>query len=171
VNHRVSEAQKIIWRVRRLGVFIKQKDLIDDGLRKEMIAKLPTDEVVRKDVELLLEGFDLAVKQVRELRRRLIELAREGVDDRGVPSYSRRGLGTCGYVPGVHRHAVPLQEQRKAVEIYGHRLGTPPEWRWTGTVADAQAVQQTLKKRDPWRKPGRRWCRRTMCLPTNMKGG
>jgi transposase len=77
VSHRVSEAQKIIWRVRRLGVFIKQKDLADDGLRKEMIGKLPADEVVRKDVELLLEGFDLAVKQVHEMKRRLIDLAKK----------------------------------------------------------------------------------------------
>jgi transposase len=77
VNHRVSEAQKIIWRVRRLGVFIKQKDLIDDELRKEMIGKLPADEVVRKDIELLLEGFDLAIKQVAEMRRRLIEMAKK----------------------------------------------------------------------------------------------
>jgi len=50
VRHRVSEAQKIIWRVRRLGVFVKQKDLADEGLRKEMIGKLPADEGVRKDV-------------------------------------------------------------------------------------------------------------------------
>jgi transposase len=77
VGHRVSEAQKIIWRVRRLGVFIKQKDLIDDGLRKEMIDKLPADEVARKDVELLLEGYDLAVRQTREMKRRLIELAKK----------------------------------------------------------------------------------------------
>ena len=77
VSHRVSEAQKIIWRVRRLGVFIRQKDLIDHGLRKEMIARLPGDEIVRKDVDLLLEGFDLAMKQVHEMRRRLIELAKK----------------------------------------------------------------------------------------------
>jgi transposase len=77
VAHRVSEAQKIIWRVRRLGVFIKQKDLINDGLRKEMIGKLPADDVARKDVESLLEGFDLAVKQTREMKRRLIDLARK----------------------------------------------------------------------------------------------
>ena len=66
----------MIWRVRRLGVFIKQKDLIDDGLRKEMIAKPPVEEVVRKDIEPLLEGLDLAVKQAHELWRRLIELAK-----------------------------------------------------------------------------------------------
>ena len=77
IGHRVSEAQKIIWRVRRLGVFIKQKDLIDDGLRKGMIDKLPADEVARKDVELLLEGYDLAVRQTREMKRRLIELAKK----------------------------------------------------------------------------------------------
>jgi transposase len=77
VRHRVSEGQKIIWRVRRLGVFIKQKDLEDDGLRKEMIAKLPADEVACQDVELLLEGYDLALKQTRQLKRRLIELAKK----------------------------------------------------------------------------------------------
>lgn len=77
VSHRVSEAQKIIWRVRRLGVFIKQKDLIDARRRAEMIRALPCDEVVSKDVESLLEGFDLALKQVHEMRRRLIELAKK----------------------------------------------------------------------------------------------
>lgn len=75
VAHRVSEAQKIIWRVRRLGVFIKQKDLIDTERRGKMLKALPADEVVRQDVESLLEGFDLALKQVREMRRRLIDLA------------------------------------------------------------------------------------------------
>jgi transposase len=77
VAHRVSEALKIIWRVRRLGVFIKQKDLTDDGLRKEMINKLPADDVARQDVELLLEGYDLAMKQTHELKRRLISLSRK----------------------------------------------------------------------------------------------
>jgi len=76
VAHRVSEAQKIMWRVRRLGVFVKHKELADQALRKEMIARLPADEVVRKDVESLLEGFDLAQKQVQDMRRRLIDLAK-----------------------------------------------------------------------------------------------
>jgi transposase len=77
VAHRVSEAQKIIWRVRRLGVFIKQKDLIDTERRAETFEVLPSDEVLRRDVESLLEGFDLALKQVQEMRRRLIELAKK----------------------------------------------------------------------------------------------
>ncbi|HEY1686425.1 MAG TPA: transposase [Tepidisphaeraceae bacterium] len=77
VGHRVSEAQKIIWRVRRLGVFVLQKDLADDELREEMINKLPANEVARKDVELLMEGYDLAMRQTQEMKRRLIELAKK----------------------------------------------------------------------------------------------
>ena len=63
--------------MRRLGVFIKQKDLIDTERRGEMLKALPADEVVRQDVESLLEGFDLALKQVREMSRRLIDLAKK----------------------------------------------------------------------------------------------
>jgi transposase len=77
VAHRVSEAQKIIWRVRRLGVFIKQKDLLDAERRAQMVKALPPNEVTKQDVQSLLEGFDLALKQVQEMRRRLIELAKK----------------------------------------------------------------------------------------------
>ena len=77
VTHRVSEPQKIMWRVRRLGVYVKHKDLLDDLRRGEMVKALPADEVVKKDVESLLEGFDLALKQVLDMRRRLIELAKK----------------------------------------------------------------------------------------------
>jgi transposase len=89
VRHRVSEGLKIIWRVRRLGVFIKQKDLIDAastaaikagstrigacGLRKELMEKLPAVKSAREDVALLLEGYDLAVRQVKTMKSRLIE--------------------------------------------------------------------------------------------------
>lgn len=59
------------------GGFIKRKDLADGDLRKEMIAKLPADELARYDVELLLERYDLAVKQTLEMKRRLIDLARK----------------------------------------------------------------------------------------------
>ncbi len=82
VRHRVSEGLKIIWRVRRLGVFIKQKDLLDaggagsdglNGLRKELMSKLPASQVAREDVELLLAGYDLACRQVKTMKSRLIE--------------------------------------------------------------------------------------------------
>jgi transposase len=77
VGHRVREALKIIWRVRGLGVFIHEKDLIEPELRKEMLQKLPSDEILRRDIELLLEGYDVAAKQVHQLRRHLIQQARK----------------------------------------------------------------------------------------------
>ena len=91
VRHRVSEGLKIIWRVRRLGVFIKQKDLADtaavaavagkspgganglNGLRKELMSRLPASPVAREDVELLLAGYDQACRQVTTMKSRLIE--------------------------------------------------------------------------------------------------
>jgi transposase len=76
VGHRVSEAQKIIWRVRRLGVFVKEKDLADPKLRKAMLAQV-SDTVALEDVQLLLEGYDQAASQARQMRSRLIELARK----------------------------------------------------------------------------------------------
>jgi transposase len=76
VRHRVSEANKIIWRVRRLGVFVTETHLKDDLKRQAMIGQLPDDPIVREDIKLLLEGYDLAARQVCELRRRLIELGK-----------------------------------------------------------------------------------------------
>ena len=41
VRHRVSEANKILWRVRRLGVFVTEADLKDDARRQAMLEQLP----------------------------------------------------------------------------------------------------------------------------------
>jgi len=41
VRHRVSEANKILWRVRRLGVFVTEADLKDDARRQAMLERLP----------------------------------------------------------------------------------------------------------------------------------
>lgn len=77
VRHRVSEANKIVWRVRRLGVFVSEAHVKDDLKREAMINALPEDAIIREDVKLLLKGYDLASEQVVELRRRLIELGKK----------------------------------------------------------------------------------------------
>jgi transposase len=88
VRHRVSEANKIIWRVRRLGVFVTETDLKDATRRQAMMDQLPggggkedskdgVGAVMRDDVKLLLKGYDLAGEQVIELRRRLVTLGRK----------------------------------------------------------------------------------------------
>jgi transposase len=77
VRHRVSEALKVIWRVRRLGVTVKEKDLSDEQRRSVMLESLPQDKVVREDVKLMLEGYDKACEQVKQLKSRLIALGKE----------------------------------------------------------------------------------------------
>lgn len=76
VRHRVSEANKIVWRVRRLGVFVTETHLKDDLKREAMVSALPQDAIIRDDVKLLLKGYDLAGEQVVELRRRLVKLGK-----------------------------------------------------------------------------------------------
>lgn len=76
VRHRVAEALKLVWRVRRLGVFVREKDLADAGRRAAMLEQLPPDETARADVRVMLDGYDAAAKQVGELRSRLIGLAK-----------------------------------------------------------------------------------------------
>ncbi len=79
VRHRVSEALKVVWRVRRLGVFIKERDLADAGRRAAMRGKLPAGaegDTARADVEVMLDGYDSAAEQVKQLKGRLIELAK-----------------------------------------------------------------------------------------------
>ena len=77
VRHRVSEALKVVWRVRRLGVTVKEKDLWDARRRSVMMEALPDEDVVSQDVKLMLEGYDKASEQVKQLRIRLIALGKE----------------------------------------------------------------------------------------------
>jgi transposase len=77
VRHRVSEGLKVIWRVRRLGVLIREKDLIDLDRRAAMIDKMPANDVVREDLDVMLSGYDRASEQVMLLRRRLIQMVKE----------------------------------------------------------------------------------------------
>ena len=76
VAHRVSEAQKIIWRARRMGVFILEKDVRDEQLRAKVLGQLPEGQTVREDLELMIKGYDRATEQVTLLRRRMIQLAK-----------------------------------------------------------------------------------------------
>jgi len=75
VSRRVSEGHKIIWRARGFGVIVLHRDLIDPARRKRMLESLPAQPTVQQDVQLLLEGFDQLAGQVKQLRRRLVELS------------------------------------------------------------------------------------------------
>jgi transposase len=76
VPHRVREALRVIWFLRRFGVFAREKDLADEATRAALLGRLPQEPSPRQDLELLLEGYDLAAEQVVTMRRRLVESSR-----------------------------------------------------------------------------------------------
>lgn len=80
VRHRVSEALKVVWRARRLGVFVKERDLADAGRRAAMLEQLPAGEdegaTARLDLRVMLDGYDSAAAQVRQLKGRLVALSK-----------------------------------------------------------------------------------------------
>jgi transposase len=92
VSHRVSEGNKVIWRVRQVGVFVKHKDLDEPARRRAMIERLPRgDQRVKQDVQLLLAGYDQARRQVMQLKK---ELEREAKTEPVIRQFTRlKGMG------------------------------------------------------------------------------
>jgi len=77
VRHRVSEALKVVWRIRRFGVVVREKDLAGgESERAALLGRLPDDATLREDVAVMLSGYDRACEQVVLLRRRLVKLAK-----------------------------------------------------------------------------------------------
>jgi transposase len=77
VAHRVSEANKVIGRLRRWGIVVREKAFADEADRPALLAKLPAEAPsVLMGVELMLEGYDQAVKQETKLKRQLVKEAR-----------------------------------------------------------------------------------------------
>lgn len=75
VRNRVRQAQRVIWQFRRWGLMVRERDFADAPDRQALLASLPGQPVLREDLDLLLEGYDQAVKQETQMRRRLKESA------------------------------------------------------------------------------------------------
>jgi transposase len=76
VAQRVREANKTLGLLRRMGIVVREKDLADGDRRGTVLERLPTDELVRLDVGLLLQSYDQAAQHVRVARRALVRLAK-----------------------------------------------------------------------------------------------
>ena len=81
VGHRVMQANKVIGRLRRWGVVVREPAFADDdaAARAALLDQLPAAAAapsVRLGVELLLEGYDQAVGQEAKLRRQLTKEAK-----------------------------------------------------------------------------------------------
>ena len=80
VEHRVSEANKVIGALRRWGVVVRESAFADKIDRAPLLAKLPEGaelEPARFNLRLMWEGYDQAVKQETKLRQQLRKLAKK----------------------------------------------------------------------------------------------
>jgi transposase len=76
VRHRVAEGHRIGALFRRQGVMVREKDFVAAEDRPALLARLP-DPTLVADVQTLWQGYDVAVSQEEEMRRRLVELAKQ----------------------------------------------------------------------------------------------
>lgn len=77
VRNRVRQANRIMAQLRRHGLFVREAAFVDAVCRKALLAQLPAHAVVRANLEMLWAGYDAAVRQVKDTRRRLVRLARK----------------------------------------------------------------------------------------------
>ena len=77
VRQRVREANRVMAYLRRHGVFVQEKAFAAPEQRPGLVQRLPAQRLIATNLELLWESYDLAAEQVRTLRRRLVEAAKE----------------------------------------------------------------------------------------------
>ncbi len=90
VRQRVREANRVLASLRRHGVFVRAKAFVDQEDRSALLRGLPPARLLTANLNVLWDSYELAAAQVRTLRRRLVDAARqEEVSER------------CTQLPGI----------------------------------------------------------------------
>jgi transposase len=80
VEHRVSEANKIMGFLKRVGVVVSEREFSMKEKREELLGRLSGSggcQVIQENVRLLWRGYDVAVEQEKQLRRELEKTAKK----------------------------------------------------------------------------------------------
>jgi transposase len=75
VKQRVREANRILARLRSHGLFVKEAEFAHVDDRGELLRQLPQNGMLRSDLMLLWQSYDLLAGQVEHLRKSLTSLA------------------------------------------------------------------------------------------------
>jgi transposase len=76
VRDRVRQGHEIVAQLRRHGIFTTISKVEDETQRTVLWKKLPKDKVLKRNLELLLEGYELYCTQEDEIRQQLLLAAR-----------------------------------------------------------------------------------------------
>jgi transposase len=77
VRERVRQGHQLTAQLRRHGVFASISDVVDPDERARLWKILPNRKLLRHDLELVLQVYELLAEQEAELRSELIRLARK----------------------------------------------------------------------------------------------
>src|SRR5262245_11885367 len=76
VRNRVRQANRIMGQLRQHGLFVKENAFADLAERSALLDRWTSDRILRAALQLLWDGYDVAVEQVRTMRRMMVRLAR-----------------------------------------------------------------------------------------------
>jgi transposase len=77
VRQRVREANRIIGFIRHHGVSVTEDAFTRPEDRTLLLGQLPTSELLHKDLELLLRGYDVSIQQETEMHERVTLQAKQ----------------------------------------------------------------------------------------------
>jgi transposase len=77
VRLRVGEGHRVRSLFARHGVLIRAKDFADPEQRPALLARLPENAILRQDMELLWQSYDLLTAQESQWRRRLVQMGKD----------------------------------------------------------------------------------------------
>jgi transposase len=90
VRQRVRHANRVMAQARMHGVFVREQAFTDAPQRAELLRQLPKQAELRRDFQILLDGYRLAQRQESQVERGLIRLARMHAEIncfRALPGY------------------------------------------------------------------------------------
>jgi transposase len=76
VRDRVRQGHEIVAQLRRHGIFTTISKVVDETQRAAVWEKLPKNKILRRNLELLLQGYEVFTTQEEEIRENLLLAAR-----------------------------------------------------------------------------------------------
>jgi transposase len=77
VRERVRAALRLSSLLRRHGVFVRERAFVNPADRPALLQRLPPDRTLAADLRLLWKAYDVLAAVEEQMRRRLVQLAKE----------------------------------------------------------------------------------------------
>ena len=71
----VAESLRLIWHMRRFGIMVNKRQLLDPQKRRCWLSQLPPVPLIHEDTRSLFHSFDTMADQIDQLRSRLVAAA------------------------------------------------------------------------------------------------